>query len=158
MSQVWLGAPDNALVLQPNCRGLFADEAGKIIAWSGFDPDQQVLNYSWVDADKEWRVKKTFFDEHILWTKKKGPVHVGQFREQGVKEQAKTKDRCSTFNGTKFKSLIAKENEVSMWLETFKEQLCRHMIINGIMDVFNMPDPNDPTIKYDYSEITLGSR
>ena len=149
MSQVWVDAPENDAVLRPACGGLFADEAGKVIAWSGFDPDQQVLCYSWKEDDKTWLVNQAFFDEHRLWTKKKGPVHVGQFREQGVKEQAKTKERCSTFQGTKFKSLIAKENEVAMSLETFKEQLRRHMIINGMLDVFKMPDPNDPNIKYD---------
>ena len=66
----------------------------------------------------------------------KGPVHVGQFRPQGTKAEQRTLSNCTSFDGVLYYGVKAKEGEPKMSLSTYKNNMRKHMIENGMFDIF----------------------
>ena len=164
MTTPWLNPPADDIVISPNTGGLFHDNTGNTIAWCDFDPDQKILSYSYdatTDPDNpSWIVNTGKLRAHLAWTKQKGPVHIGQFRPTGIKDEAKTRERCTTYHSIKFNGFNPnKTGTINISLHTYKEQLRKHMIDNGMFHLFLMPDPIIPNKTYDlfrnHSRFTL---
>ena len=77
----------------------------------------------------------------------KGPVHVGQFRPRGTKAEQCTVSNCTSYDGVLFHGINVKEGEPKMSLSTYKNNLRKHMIKNGMFDIFEY-EAEDGT-KYD---------
>ena len=158
----WIDPPADDTIIAPLIGGVFKDTEDKITAWSGFDPDQPTLCFSYKristlaanvndppTISETWIVDTIKNDKHLTWVKNKGPLHPGQFRPIGIKCEQKTREHCTTHSGVKFHGIEAKNTEPRMALSTYKTSLRQHMIINGMFDVFLLPDAITPTVKYD---------
>ena len=71
MTTQWINPPADNMVVPPLIHGLFHSADGEIEAWSGFDPDAQVLCYSYRQARDhednvvhEWWINTNFYNAH----------------------------------------------------------------------------------------------
>ena len=160
----WVDPPADDRIIKPQTGGLFLDSSNRVTAWTGFDPDQPILCYSYSRVEtpgvnvgdplvivESWEVDTTKFDAHMAWSKHKGPVHPGQFRPIGVKLEQKTRELCTKYTGNLYYGIENKStsDKPKIALATYKTSLRQHMISHGMYDVFLFEDPNDPTLKYD---------
>ena len=130
----WVDPPADDVIQTPIIGGLFKDKDGHIMAWSGYDPDQNILCYAYVRVEtpgvrptdpmivtETWEVNAQKNIAHPAWMKNKGPLHPGQFRPTDIKMEQKTSERCTTYNGVKFHGITAKSNKPKIALATFKK-------------------------------------
>ena len=134
----------------PQCGGIFKDVKGgedkvTFVPFVGTDPDRKINCWSWDQKEDEWTISSAAYKD--TWTNNQGPVHAGQFRPTDVKGQKAAKEKCTTYSGTPFSN--PEEKGARTNLKTYKDMCCRHMIKNGMWDIFNMPDPRDPAKKWD---------
>ena len=101
----WADPPEDDNSIPPMIGGMFRDTEGEIMAWSGFDPDQEILSFGYqrhVDADANvlhlWICNTDKLTNHSTWMKIKGPVHPVQYRQRGPKAEQKTRERCTAFD------------------------------------------------------------
>ena len=147
--QEWEDDADADGIEAPICGGLYKDTSGStelIIPWSGTDPDATVMCYTWSISESKWMIPISQLN--TSYTRMKGPVHPGQYRPKGVKEERKTKEACTTFSGIRF-SGVPKEGKGSIPIRTYKDQCRSHMIRHGMWDVFNFSDPKNPSMHCD---------
>ena len=138
---------DSTEVLVPTYGGVYKESDSVFIAWSGTDPDAEVKCYSYDQKEKKWIYPRVHGSDG--WQRIRGPLHVEQFRPTGVKEERKTKAACTTYSGDKFDGIKVKDGETPVNVKTYKDMLRTHIIKHGMWDIFNAPDPLDPTIKRD---------
>ena len=95
MTTAWIDPPVDDAVVVPDCGGLLHGINNNVIVWNGYDPDANILDYSFV-VDLPASVSTEFLAAYPACPKHKGPLHLGQFLEIGIKEEAKTQKRCTT--------------------------------------------------------------
>ena len=72
------GSGDN--IYSPMCGGLYKEEDGSIVLWSGIDPDAKMNCFTWSKEKNDWIVTEDQYDEEFNnW---RGPIHHGKFRSQ----------------------------------------------------------------------------
>jgi uncharacterized protein YnzC (UPF0291/DUF896 family) len=118
-----------------------------IFAWSGTDPDSEIMTYSWDQVLNRWTIPKDKYVEGAA--RIQGPTRNLMYRPRGVKNERQTMEFCTTYKGTKFNGLTPKEGKAAMPLKTYKDILRHHMIEHGMWDVFNLNDPKNVDKKWD---------
>ena len=118
---------------------------GEPMAYTGSDPDSKVNIYSYV-VDKTDSTRRTWQCRKELYNPKckshKGPLHVGQFRPNHVKEKHKVKTSYCTFTGsTKYGGSKKKDNNNNIPLRDYVRTARKHMVENGMWSVFQYVDP-----------------
>ena len=124
--------------ISPLCGGLFKEDSGTITAFVGSDPDSKVNLFSWDSSLDDWVCLGLYQPKG---PNNKGPVHQGQFRPTNLKLAAAVERVCTSHSGAKYHGLSALEGETLIPVRTFKAACRRHMILHGMWDVFNLPDP-----------------
>ena len=72
----------------PLCGGLYKEDRGSIITWSGTDPDSKMNSFSWSTEDNYWIVLGGQYNEDF--NKWKGPINNCQFCQKNLKDVRKT--------------------------------------------------------------------
>ena len=105
-----------------------------VFPWSGNDPDSETQCFSNKESDASWTYTGTY-DENK--PRRKGAEHIGMYRMPGFKYSTKIKDNCTTFTGTSpYNGITPKDGSPTMTLSNYKQSTRRHMIINGLFDIF----------------------
>ena len=119
----------------PQCGGLYQEDNGYIIPWSGTDPYAKINSFTWSTEENDWiLLGKQYNKDFNNW---KGPIDNGQFRQKNLKEMRKTEETCSKyvcpvkFNG------ISREGKPAIPIKSYKDQCSEHMIRNGVWNVFD---------------------
>jgi len=124
----------------PKCGGLFLSEDKKVIAFVGTDPDAKVNVWTYDPEKDKYVINKKTVIKHF--THQKGPVWNGQFRPSSLKDIKKVEETCKEFKGTKFDGLTSKDGGAPpLGLITYKEIIRRHLIKNGMWNVFQYAHP-----------------
>jgi hypothetical protein len=135
-------------VTNPKMGGLMKSEDGTIIAFVGTDPDAQVNVFSYDAIEDKYTIDSLLFEPS--YPNQQGPVHDGQYRPTGIKYERKTRESCTEYSGhNTFHGLVPKEGEEMVPVRTYKQTIRRHIIRSGMWNVFNIPDPCNPTQKWD---------
>ena len=81
----------------PMCGGLYKEDNGYIVPWSGTDPDTKLNFFTWSKEDNSW----IFLGDHYNGEFKnwQGPIHNGKFRPQNLKKNRRTDRICSKYPG-----------------------------------------------------------
>ena len=67
----------------PLCGGLYKEDHGSIITWSGTDPDAKMNSFTWSTEENDWIVLGDQYNgDSNNW---KGPINNGQFSQQNIK-------------------------------------------------------------------------
>jgi hypothetical protein len=130
-----LGAATTTAVAKPKFGGLMHQgEDGLLIPWSGTDPDSETQCFTYDESEKSWIYTGTY-DKNK--PRRQGPEHIGMYRMSGFKYATKIKDNCTTFTGTSpYNGITPKDGSPTMTLSNYKQSTRRHMIINGLFDIF----------------------
>ena len=81
----------------PQCSGLYKEDNGSIIPWSGTNPDAKMNYFTCSTKDNDWIL---LGDQcNVDLNKWKGPINNGQFRQQNLKEMRTTEETCSKYAG-----------------------------------------------------------
>ena len=124
----------------PKCGGLFLTEDNKVIPFVGTDPDAKVNVWTYDSVKAKYIISKKDIVEG--YSHQKGPVWNGQFCPTSLKDTKKVEETCKEFKGTKFDGLAGKDGGAPpLLLTTYKEIICRHLIKNGMWDVFQYQLP-----------------
>ena len=126
----------------PLIGGIFKDDSTgstTLIPWSGTDPDNDALCFSWSDDSKMWVVPYNQFKQDA--TQIKGALHLGMYRPTNPKEARKTEEACTKYVGIKFNGL-PKKSQPNMSIRVYKDMIRGHMIKTGMWDIFNIPHPD----------------
>ena len=82
----------------PQCGGLYKEDNGYIIPWSGTDPDAKMNSFTWSKEENDWIFLGNQYNQDFNnW---KGPINNGQFRQKNIKEMRKTEETCSKYAGS----------------------------------------------------------
>ena len=82
----------------PLCGGLYKEDHGSIIPWSGTDPDANMNSFTWSTNENVCIILGDQYNEEFNnW---RGPINNVQFRQQNLKEMRKTEETCSKFQPT----------------------------------------------------------
>ena len=77
-------------VYVPQCRGLYKEDHGSIIPWSGTDPDAKMNSFTWSTEENAWIFLGNQYNKDFNnW---KGPINNGQFRQKNIKETRNTEE------------------------------------------------------------------
>ena len=69
-------------VYGPQCGGLYKEDHGSIISWSGTDPDAKMNSFTWSKDDNDWIVRGDQYNEEFNnW---RGPINNCPFRQQNI--------------------------------------------------------------------------
>ena len=72
----------------PHCGGLYKEDNGYIIPWSGTDPDAKINSFTWSIEENYWIVLGGRYNEYFNnW---KIPINNWQFRQHNLMEMRKT--------------------------------------------------------------------
>lgn len=118
-----------------------------IFAWSGTDPDSDMMHYSYDQVNKTWTIKDSEWNDS--GARMKGPMHHRMYRPRGIKNERRTVELCTTYDGEKFGGLTPTDGKMSMPLKTFKDLIRAHHISCGMWDVFHLRDPKSPDKSWD---------
>ena len=137
----------------PLCGGLYKEDHGYIIPWSGTDPDAKMNSFTFSTNENYWIILGDQYNEEFKnW---RGPINNGQFRQQNLKEMRKTEDTCSKYAGfAKFSGIPRVGNPV-IPINSYKYQCREHMTRNGMWDVFSLPDPRNKDKRWTFLYISL---
>jgi hypothetical protein len=132
----------NDLMTSPTYGGLFKDSAGRLIPFTGSDPDTKVNIFSFVPTTSKW-VCATYDPTRI---DQKGPSHPGQFRPTDLKALQKTAYRCSNLdNPVVYNGLATSTADVTYTPHRVYLQVLRQKVIeSGMYDEFLIPDVANP--------------
>ena len=73
----------------PQCGGLYKEDNGYIVPWSGTDPDAKMNYFTWSTEENDWIFLGDKYNKDLNnW---KGPIKNGQLRQK--KPQGDEKDR-----------------------------------------------------------------
>ena len=141
---------DKDKVIIPSCGGLFRDtkkgtSKATIVPFVGTDPDNPVNTWTWSEDDSDWVIDPSIHKPSLKNIR--GPSHAGQFRPLGADDQTSTQSSCSKYKGTLLQNIEGKG--LSMSLKTYKDTTRKHMISQGMWDVFSIPDPKNKQVKWD---------
>jgi hypothetical protein len=129
------GAATTTTVAIPKFGGLMlSGEDDLLFAWSGNDPDSETQCFSYDESKNSWTYTGTYDANKPC---RKGPEHIGMYRMPGFEYSTKIKDNCTTFTGTSpYNGITPKDGSPTMALSNYKQSTRRHMIINGLFDIF----------------------
>ena len=82
----------------PLCGGLYKEDHGSIIPWSGTYPDVKMNYFTCSTNENDWIILGDQYNEEFNnWI---GPIYNGQFRQHNFKEMRKTEETCSKYTGS----------------------------------------------------------
>ena len=125
----------------PLCGGLYKDDHGYIIPWSGTDPDANINSFAWSKDEKAFIVLGYQYNEEFNnW---RGTINNGQFRKQNLKENLNTEETGYKYTGSVNFDGIPREGKPAISIKSYKDQCREHMIRNGIWYVFSIINPQN---------------
>ena len=125
----------------PQCGGLYKEDNGYIVPWSGIDPDAKMNSFTWYTEENDWIFLGGQYNKYS--NNRKGPINNGRFRQQNLKETRKTEDTCSKYaDSVKFNG-IPREGKPAIPIKYCKDQCREHMIRNGMWDIFSITEPQN---------------
>ena len=72
----------------PLCGGLYKEDNGSIIPWSGTDPYAKMNSSTWSTDENDWIFLGDQYNEYFNnW---RGPINNGQLRQKNLKEMINT--------------------------------------------------------------------
>ena len=81
----------------PQCGGLYKEDYGYIIPWSGTEPYAKMNFFTWFTEENDWILLGDKYNEYFNnW---QGPINNGKFRQQNLKEMINAEDTCSKYAG-----------------------------------------------------------
>ena len=81
----------------PQCGGLYEEDHGSIIHWSGTNPYAKMNYFTWSTEENDWILLGDQYNEGFNnWQRS---INNGQFRPQNIKEKRKTEEKCSKDSG-----------------------------------------------------------
>ena len=120
----------------PLCGGLYKEDHGSIIPWSGTDPYAKMNSFTWSTEENDWIVLGDHYNgDFNNWIE---PINNGQFRQNNLKETIKTEEKSSKYAGSVKFDGIPREEKPKIPIKSYMDQCRGHMIINGIWDVFSI--------------------
>lgn len=119
----------------------------EVFAWSGTDPDIDVMTFSWDQKTSTWTFPKEKYLEGVA--RIQGPTRNNMYRPRGVKNERQTTELCIGYDGTKFNGLTPKDGKITVPLKTYKDMIRHHCIETGMWDVFNLQDPKKTDVNWD---------
>ena len=112
----------------PQCGGLYKEDHGSIIPWSGTDPDTKINSLTWyTDDNYSIFLADQYNGELNNW---KGPINNGQFHSQTIQDIRKTEEICSKYAGSVKFNGIPREGNPEIPINSYKDQFCEHMVRN----------------------------
>ena len=82
----------------PQCGGLYKEDNGQIIPWSGTDPDAKMNSFIWSTEENDWIFLGNQYNQDFNdW---KGSINNFQFRQHNLKDMRKTQETCSKYAGS----------------------------------------------------------
>ena len=109
-----------------------------LVLCSGTDPDANMNLFTWSKDNNDWTVPEGQYNEEFKnW---RGPIHNGQFRSQTLKDKIKTEETCSKYAGSSKFNGIPRQGNPEIPINSYKDQCREQMIVNGMWDVFSLPD------------------
>ena len=82
----------------PQCGGLYKEDHGSIIPWSGTYPDAKMNSFTWSTEDNDWIFLGGQYNEDFNnW---KGYINNGQFLQQNIKEMRNIEETCFNYAGS----------------------------------------------------------
>ena len=125
----------------PQCGGLYKEDDGSIIPWSGTDPDDKMNSFTWSTEENDWIFLGGQYNENFNnW---KGSINNGQFLQKNIKEMRKIEETFSKYVGPVKFNGIPREGKPAISIKSYKYQFCEHVIRNGIRGVFYITDPQN---------------
>ena len=119
----------------PECGGLYKEDHGYIIPWSGTDPDAKTNYFTYSKDNNDWIVLGYHYNEECNnW---RGTVYSGQFCQHDLKEMRNTEETCSKYAGSAKFIRIPREGNPGIPVNSYKDQCRDHIIMNGMWDVFS---------------------
>ena len=126
----WSDAINGSIVkvYGPQCGGLYKEDHGSIIPWSGTDPDAKMNSFTWSKNQNDWIILGDQYNEEFNhWI---GPINNGQFRQQNLKDMRKTEEKCSKYAGSAKFNGITREGKPAIPIKTYNDQCRERMIRN----------------------------
>ena len=114
-------------------------------------------SFTWSTEENNW----IFLGDHYNgdFNNWKVPIKNGQLRQQNIKEMRKTEETCSKYAGAVKFNGIPREGKPSIFIKSYKDQCCEHMIRNGMWNVFYISDSQNKEKEWDlllhHSKFTL---
>ena len=134
-------------IYAPLCGGLYKEEYGYLVPWSGTDPDFNMKCFTCTKGENYWIVPGDQFNEEFKnWW---GNILIGQLLSKTLNESRKTEATCTKCAGSAEFSGIPREVKSEIPIKYCYDQYRDHMISNGIYDVFSLPDPHNKEKKWD---------
>ena len=114
----------------PQCGGLYKEDHGSIITWSGTDTDTKINSFPWSTDDNDCIVLGYHYNEELInW---KGPIKNGQFLQNNIKDTRKTEEKCSKYAGSVRFNGIPREGKPAILIKSYKYQWRENMIRHGM--------------------------
>ena len=104
----------------PLCGGLYKEDLGSIVPWSGIDSDANLNCFNWSKEDNDWIV---LGDQYNRYFKKwQGPIQNGQLCSQTIKKKIRTESIRSKSSGyIKFNG-ITREGNPEIPIKSYKDR------------------------------------
>ena len=82
----------------PLCDGLYKEDHGSIITWSGTDLDAKMNSFTWSTDENDWILLGYQYNgDFNNW---RGPINNDKSRQQNLKETRNTEEACSKYAGS----------------------------------------------------------
>ena len=106
----------------PHCGGLYKEDNGSIVPWSGIEPYVKMKSFTWSTYDNDCIFLGDQYNEDFNnW---RGLINNGQLRQKNLKEIRKTEETCSKYAGSVKFNWIPRERNPEIPIKYYKDQ-CR---------------------------------
>ena len=103
--------------------------------------------FTWSKVNNDWIFPEDQYDDEFKnW---RGPIHIGQFCSQTLKEKINTEEACSKYAGSAKFNGIPRKGKTEIPTKSDKDQYRDNMINNGMWDVFYLPDSHNKQKRWD---------
>jgi hypothetical protein len=118
----------------PKFGGIMHSSEGTVFPWSGSDPDSETPSVSLTRKVTKLGTMLEPTMRRSLVAKVRSTLAC---TIPGFKYSTKIKENCTTFTSmTPYNGITPKDDTPTMTLSNYKQSTCRHMIINGLFDLF----------------------
>ena len=107
-------------IYAPLCSGLYKEEEGFLVTWSGTDPDTNINCFTCYKGDNDWIVPGYNYNEEFNnWRRH---IHNAQFCSQNLNEKRKTEETCIKYTGSVKFNKITREVNPAITTNSYKDK------------------------------------
>ena len=104
-------------------------------------------SFTWSSEENDWIFLGGQYNEDFNnW---KVPINNGQFLQNILKDMRKTEETWSKYAGSVKFNEIHREGKPTITINSYNDQCCEHMTINGMWDVFSIIDSQNKDKEWD---------